>query len=325
MKNIIRWGILGTGWIAHKFAEGLKHVPNAKLIAIGSRNLSSAQSFATQYGAQVAYGSYRELAECPDIDVVYIATPHVYHYENTLLCLDNNKAVLCEKPFAMDSTEVAKMISKAKDKNLFLMEALWTRFLPSFLKALEIVQSGKIGEIIHVRSDFGIQAPYNLEGRLFNKKLGGGSLLDIGIYPVFLALTVLGKPDQISSTAVIGKSGIDESIAINFSYNNGAIASLYSTFMAHTATETQIFGTRGYIKLPKMWHMTNEIIFDTYDEGYQSIRYDYPAMGYEFEAREVTNCILEGKTESEIFSLQNSIMLMQILDEIRCQNKIEYN
>lgn len=325
MSKIIRWGILGTGGIAHKFAEGLKHVSNAELVAIGSRNYEQAQKFGQQYNAKQFYGSYEELAASKDVDVIYIATPHVYHCANTLLCLENNKAVLCEKPFAMDSEEVAQMISKAKEKGLFLMEALWTRFMPSFLKVQELLKNNAIGEIIQIKSDFSFHAPYDLSNRFFNKALGGGTLLDIGIYPVFLITTLFGKPDKIQSMAHIGKSGVDESIAVNFYYKNGTIASMHSTFLAHTATETEIYGTKGYIKLPRMWFFTNEVILGSYaDNSSQTFKFEYPSMGYEFEAQEVTNCLLQGKLESELFSLQDSIALMEILDEIRRQNNMSY-
>jgi dihydrodiol dehydrogenase / D-xylose 1-dehydrogenase (NADP) len=179
MGRTISWGILSTGRISEKFALDLQLVPNARLAAVGSRNRDRAFEFARKFNAQKAYGSYEELASDKDIDVIYIGTPHISHCENALLCLDKGKAVLCEKPFAMNEKEVLRMILKAREKNLFLMEAIWTRFIPAIKKALELIESGTIGDIVHIKADFGYKAHYDPAWRLFNRELGGGSLLDI--------------------------------------------------------------------------------------------------------------------------------------------------
>lgn len=300
MDRTIKWGILGTGKIAEKFAFDLQFVPNAKLGAIGSRDVSKAFEFARKYDTQKAYGSYEELAADKDIDVIYIATPHVCHYENTLLCLEKEKAVLCEKPFAMNEKEVSKMVSKSREKNIFLMEALWTRFLPAIKKAIELIELGVIGEIVHIKSDFGYKAEYDPGWRLFNQSLGGGSLLDIGIYPVFLILMLLGEPDDIVADAVIGKTGVDELVSAYFKYSNGKMATLYSTLIANTPVETEISGTKGYIRINRMWHMSRSIVLNLNNGSAETFKFNYKGNGYEYEAEEVTNCLLRGRLKKVI-------------------------
>jgi len=322
MKQNINWGIIGTGNIAKKFALALKHVPNARLYAVGSRNIDQANSFANQYQITKAFGSYAEVAEDNEVDVIYIATPHVYHFENTMMCLNNNKAVLCEKPFAMNGEEVKKMIDLAHEKKVFLMEALWTRFLPSIIKTRELIENDAIGQIVQFKSDFGFKANFNPDGRLFNKALGGGSLLDIGIYPVFISLFLLGMPQEIVSKAIIGSTNCDDSISMIFKYQNGTLANLASTFLATTAIETEIYGTKGRIKINNPWFMAKSISVLTNEGEKQDLNFDFICNGYEYEAMEVTNCLLEGKTESNIMTHDFSLKLIGLLDEIRRQNNI---
>jgi predicted dehydrogenase len=323
MSKTIRWGILGLGGIAEKFAIGLEHVPGAKLHAVGSRSIEKAKLFAERFKAQHYFGTYEELASDPEVDIIYIATPHVLHCENTLMCLDKGKAVLCEKPFAMNEKQVLQMIAKAEEKKLFLMEALWTRFLPTITKTLELINEGAIGEIVHIKSDFGMRAPYHPEKRLFNIELGGGSLLDIGIYPVFIALLLLGKPDEIAAKAAIGKTGVDENLSMIFKYNSGQIATLYSTLLASTPVETEIYGTKGTIKINRMWHIPTSLTLITEGEKKQ-IEFDYRSNGYDIEAEEATKCLLEGKTEHPYMTHKFSLQLIKLLDNIRETAGIKY-
>jgi predicted dehydrogenase len=324
MKKIINWGILGTGNIAEKFATGLQQVDNACLYAVGSRTTVNASAFAKKFNIAKFYGSYQELVADKDIDVVYIASPHVYHAEHTLLSLESGKAVLCEKPFAMNRQLVDKMIAKAKEKNLFLMEALWTRFMPTITEIENLISSDAIGEIIQIQSDFGFKAEYNPSKRLFNKKLGGGSLLDIGIYPVFISLLLLGVPDEIISTAVIGKTGVDESMAAIFKYNNGKLACLASTFMSETPTQTFICGTKGTILIHRMWHTPTYLTLYNNDGSSRDIHFNYNSNGYNYEAQEVTNCLLNGLKESPKLPLDFSRKLITLLDTLRKQWGLEY-
>ena len=193
MIRKIKWGFIGTGWIAQKLAKALESVDNSQLYAVGSRNKETANKFANDFNVIKSYGSYKELVEDSDIDIVYVATPHNLHCENTLMALENNKNVLCEKPFGINGREVRQMINKAKEKDLFLMEALWSRYLPDIIKTKEIIDSGELGEIKLITAYFTTKSNQGSEGRHFNKDLGGGSLLDIGIYNVFLSLLLLGK------------------------------------------------------------------------------------------------------------------------------------
>jgi predicted dehydrogenase len=324
MKKRINWGILASGKIAEKFASDLKLVENSRLVAVASRDLNKSRKFAKKYGALKAYGSYNELVSDADVDVVYIASPHSFHFEHTGLCLNNNKHVLCEKPMGMNNQEINLMANLAQSKNLFLMEALWTRFIPSFNKCKELIERNKIGKIQHIQADFGFKANSDPVGRLLNKKLGGGALLDIGIYPVFLALTLLGEPEDIAAMAIFGKTGVDLTNSIIFNYSSkSAMATLSSTFSANTAMEAIISGTEGRIKLLRPWHAPTSIEL-TRNEKTKKYLFDETGFGYQYEIKEVNSCLLKGKTQSEVFSINNSKQLHNVLDTIRKQIGLQY-
>ena len=325
MNEKIGWGIIGTGWIAGKMAEGLSVVKDSTLVAVGSRTQGKADEFARRHHAGTAYGSYEEVAADPRIDVVYIATPHPYHCANTLLCLKNGKAVLCEKPFAMNEKEVLRMISAAREHGVFLMEAFWTRFLPSIGRVLELVASGALGEVRHIQSDFGAITAFDPAHRAFNKELGGGSLLDIGIYPVFLALLLWGEPDRISSVPHIGPTGVDESLALIFKYDDGRIATLYSSFTVNSTVETHICGTRGRLKLSRWWHCPVPLELTTGEDRRETIEFNHVGNGYNYEAEEVGRCLRSGRKESDILPLDFSLRLIRLLDRIRTQMGLVYD
>ncbi|MEM6804465.1 MAG: Gfo/Idh/MocA family oxidoreductase [Bacteroidota bacterium] len=320
------WGILGAGKIAGKFATDLALLPNANLYAVGSRSFEKAKDFANQYQFEKAYGSYEELLDDPQLDVVYIATPNSEHFRHSLLALEKGVAVLCEKPLALNSKEVNLMIEKAKETNTFLMEALWTLFLPHMLKVQELIAERVIGEVQSVRSDFGFLAKFDPQHRLFNPALGGGALLDIGIYPLLLAQSILGVPDRISATAILGETKVDEDINIALTYGNKKIAHLQATLRSITPLDTHIYGTKGYIYLPNRWHKPVPYI-RVHDYGSsQDIRYEMPTdvLGYKFEARAVMECLDAGLTENPIASWQFSSDLMKTMDTIRKQVGVGY-
>lgn len=225
---MIRWAILGCGKIARKFAADLKFVSNAGLVAVAARDVASAQQFGAEFSVPRCYGSYEDLVQDREIDVVYIATPHSHHYEHTLLCLSHDKAVLCEKAFAINHRQASEMISIARTKKLFLMEAFWTRFLPHYQIVREYIDGNKLGNIQYLYAEFGFKPTPPVSPRLYDLQLGGGSLLDIGVYPVFLTLDVLGKPDHITSYMKKTPSGADEHCSIQFRYNHGAVANMVS-------------------------------------------------------------------------------------------------
>ncbi len=257
---------MGNNWSrknCKKFATSLKEVEDAELYAVASRSIEKAQIFAKENGATKAFGSYEEMLRDAEVDVVYVATPHVFHYEHTLLCLKNGKAVLCEKPFAINKQQVEEMISTAREKKIFLMEAMWTPFLPHIKYVMELLESGKYGRIKKLKADFGFNAPYNETGRLFLKSLGGGSLLDIGIYPVFLALHTLGKPEKVEAKAQLGKTEVDEVCDVKFSYSDGVRAELHSNIIKDTPTIAEFELESASIKINSRWHEPTTVVITT--------------------------------------------------------------
>jgi predicted dehydrogenase len=326
MKTI-RWGILGAGRIARKFASDLKLVENAELIAIGSRGKQSADEFNKEFPVKYCHYSYLDLVQNPEVDVIYIATPHNLHYENTLLCLEHNKAVLCEKPFAMNSNQTIKMIEKAREKKLFLMEALWTKFHPHYIKVQEMIGQGLLGEIKAVLVSFGFKPIVPVPARLFDPALGGGTVMDIGIYNVFIAMSVLGKPDYIDAVITPASTGVDEQCAILFRYKSGALAQLFSTFSSNLATEADICGTEGRIRLTSRFYepsSTIEFYADRVDSRQVIPVEKEPGFGYQYEARHVNDCLRKGLTESPIVSFADTLLLMETLDKIRKTAGIHY-
>ncbi len=324
MDNRIKWGIIGLGKIANKFAEDLKLSKNAILYGVASRNLDKARSFGERYGSIAYFDSYRELAEHPEIDVVYVATPHAFHFENTMMCLKNDKAVLCEKPMGMDVVEVRKMVEEAKSRNLFLMEGLWTRFIPATEKLMELLEEKTIGEVIAVRADFGFKGDGNLNSRVYDKELGGGSLLDIGIYPIYLSLLALGVPTNMKAMARMTETNVDSHCTMLFDYGNSAKAILESTIEADTPTEAYIYGNKGTIRLHSRFHHTRKMTL-TQEEEKKTIDIPYVGNGYFHEIEEVNKCLLEGETESMKLPLGSSLELMTLIDRVKKEIGLRYD
>jgi len=325
VKKTFNWGVIGCGNIAQLFATDVQTIPGANIYAVASRSLEKAQCFAQANGAAIALDSYKALLEIEKLDAVYIATPHVLHAENSIMCLNAKIPVLCEKPLAMDTRQVRQMIAAAKSNDTFLMEAMWTRFMPPLGKALEIINSGAIGELNSVKADFGFAANFDPEHRLFNPALGGGSLLDIGIYPVFLALLLLGKPEQIEASAVLGKTGVDNACGILLKFPEDKIAILHSTLMSNTRTEAFIYGSDGYIHIHSNWfQLTDVSVHLNATDEVQQFEFEKNSQGYSYEAEEVMRCIAEGKRESESMSHAFSLQLIETLDAIRHKAGINY-
>ncbi len=325
MIKTYNWAVLGCGKIARKFANDLKILPNARLYAASSRSLENAQTFASELGFEKAYGSYEEMVNDPAVDVVYIATPHSHHFEHALLCLNHHKAVLCEKAFAMNSGEVSQMIETARKNNTFLMEAFWTMFQPSFQKAMEIIRSGELGALKMVRSDFAFNADYNPEKRLYNVGLGGGSLLDIGIYPIFMSLMALGKPSEIKTLATFCTTGAEESIMMSFNYPDGQIASLVSSFACHSSTQTEFSFENGFIRLNRRFYTPTSITYWKSFEEETTINFEKGiGFGYELEAAHVMDCLDAGKIESDLLPLSISSDLMEVMDWVRKDAEIVF-
>lgn len=320
----IRWGILGTGAIAAAFATALRQVTDATLFAVGSRSQTSADDFAQTHDLIRAFASYAELAADPDVDVVYIASPHTAHFEHTMLCLGAGKHVLCEKPFALNSTQTEQMVALAKHNGLFLMEAMWMRFIPLIIELRRRVDAGEIGQVRMIQADFGFRAPRNPHSRLFNPELAGGALLDLGIYPLAFSALLLGAPTEITSLANIGTTGVDEQSAYVLKHEGGELSVLASALRTQTSMSAWVYGTDGRIHLPKQFWRAKEMVLYRNEMEPESIHLPYTGNGYQFEAQEVVDCLRAGKTESEIMPLRDSESLMGTMDTIRRQWGLTY-
>jgi predicted dehydrogenase len=327
----IRWGIISTGYIANQFVEGLSVVEDAEAVAVGSRTQASADSFADKWHIPHRYDSYEALANDPDVDVVYIGTPHPFHYENTLLCLNAGKHVLVEKPFAMNTRQTEEMIRLAQDKGLFLMEAMWTRYLPAMVQVRQWLAEGAIGDVELVRAAFSFMATFDPTSRFFDPNLGGGALLDAGIYPISFAYMVLGSPQTINSTACLGPTGTDDRSAYMFGYDNGKTALLSSGVRLSVPIEAEIIGTKGYIKIHQPWLNARVVtlaqaasdvggnVFNT-----QTVHVPTVGNGYNYEAIEVGKCLRAGKLESAVMPLDESLDIMITMDTMRKQWGLTY-
>ncbi|QGY42664.1 gfo/Idh/MocA family oxidoreductase [Maribellus comscasis] len=318
MNKKYNWAILGCGKIARKFSSDLKLLSNANLYATASRSLKKAQDFANEFGFEKAYGSYEEMLADPQIDAVYVATPHSFHHEHAILCLKNKKAVLCEKAFAINKKEAEEMVACAKENNTFLMEAFWTMFQPSFVKAMEVIRSGELGKLKLVRSDFAFNGEFNPDNRLYNVALGGGSLLDIGIYPVFAALTSLGKPELLKTLVDFSSTGSEETISMIFKYKDGEMANLTSSFASLSPTQTEYWFENGYMILNPRWFTPTNITVKKNGEDEQILHSGHEkGWGYQYEAAHVMECLDAGKIQSGRMSWQMSLDLMETLDRVR--------
>ncbi|HRK34968.1 MAG TPA: Gfo/Idh/MocA family oxidoreductase [Candidatus Hydrogenedentes bacterium] len=325
MSSAIRWGILGTGAIARKFVKGLASIPDAELSAVGSRARSTADSFAAEFGVLRAHASYEALASDPDVDVIYVSTPHQLHCANTLLCLEHGKAVLCEKPFAINAAEARQMVKKAGEKKLFLMEAMWTRFIPVMLQVKQWLKEGRIGEPRMVMADFGFRAEVKPDWRLFSKEYGGGSLLDVGIYPISFASMVLGgEPVAVTGSAHIGETGVDEQAGMVLTYSGGRLAVLASGIRTETQHDAYILGEEGSIRVHAPFWCATEATLKVKDQDPVVFSQAHQSNGYEYQAMEVMHCMRQGKVESAGMTWNESVILMETMDRLRAQWGLKY-
>ena len=322
MPKTIKWGIIGLGKIANKFATDLATIPNAELYAVASRSQKNAEDFAKKYSAAKAYNSYQSLAQDVEVDAVYIATPHSFHKSHTILCLQNKKAVLCEKPFAMNLEEVEEMIALAKESNVLLMEALWTYFLPHYQYVLDVFNNKKYGKLLQLEADFGFKPEYDLESRLIKKEVGGGSLLDIGIYPIFVALSTLGIPKSIDAKATFFETGADSECNMIFNYDNFQ-AFLKSTLIEDTKTEAIFTFEDAVVTINTMFHQPSTVtIFMNGKE--EIIDFGYKTIGYNFETEHFNQLLRANKKGSNIMTFDFSIALIKVLDKVRTKIGLEY-
>lgn len=323
MKQV-RWGILGTGMIARAFAADLALVPGAELVAVGSRSMETAVAFAQEFQVARAHASYEALAQDDAVDIIYIATPHNLHMENSLLCLEHGKAILCEKPFAMNRAQSEQVFAKAREKNLFVMEAMWMVFFPVMAKVRELIATGAIGEVRMVAADFGFRVDWNPSGRLLNPELGGGALLDVGIYPLSLAQMVLGTPSRIVSIAYLGETDVDEQAGIVLGYEKGQLAMLYTAVRTKTPTEAIIMGTDGQIKIPAPWFMPTHFTLCRHNQPDELFEMPHPGYGYQFEILAVHEALAAGQIECPQMPWATTLTMQQTMDTIRGQWGLRY-
>ena len=325
MNKTYRWGILGPGKIAEKFASALRYTERAEVFAVASRDMNRANEFAGRHGASHVYDDYQKLAADPEVDIIYVATPHAFHCEHTLLCLEHGKAVLCEKPLALNTRQVMEMVSKAQQRNIFFMEGMWSRCMPYAKKIMELVAADVIGPVQYVRADFGFNTPFDPGGRLFNPDLGGGSLLDVGIYPLYLVTMLLGEPARIQSAGRLASTGADEYCNVLFQYAGGQTANIFSSIAMQTSLTAEIIGTKGRIQIPAPWYKTDRFtVIMGFNESQQEYSFPHEHNGFEHEIREVTACLDQELTECPIMPHSFSILLSQIMDTVKKQNGIVY-
>ncbi|MEJ7737750.1 MAG: Gfo/Idh/MocA family oxidoreductase [Chitinophagaceae bacterium] len=324
MKNTYRWGILGAGKIAEKFASALNYTDGASVSAIASRDEGRGKAFAERHGASRVYTDYHKLALDPEIDIVYIALPHAFHCEQALHCLQHKKPVLCEKPMALNLEQVNRLADAAHRNQTFLMEGMWSRFMPSICKMLDWIKEDIIGQVLYVRADFGFEAPLEPQGRLFNLELGGGSLLDVGIYTVFLTTLVLGEPVRVQSMARLGATGADEYCSMQFQYAGGEVASLFSSITIRTPLTAEISGSKGRILLQCPFYKATSISLELFNGERNELHFPHEHNGFEYQIREVMACLDRGYMECPLMPLDFSLRMARTIEEVKGQCGIVY-
>jgi predicted dehydrogenase len=322
--NKLRWGIMATGGIANKFAQALTDLEDAEILSVASRTQENADAFGNRWNIPRRYASYESLAADPDVEVIYIATPHSHHYENMLLCLGAGKHVLCEKPLTLTAWEASKCINLARQNGVFLMEAMWMRFFPLMTRVRQWVNEGKIGQVHMVQADLYERFDFDPSHRLYDPALGGGALLDLGIYPISFATMLLGIPDHVTSHAHLAPTGVDELDTMIFAYNNGIPALLSTSMKVNKPNEAFIAGTKGYIKVHEVFLLADRLTLHINGEEPQEMSFPFRSNGMIHEAEHVHECLRTGKLESSIMPLDESLQLMQLMDSLRCEWGVEY-
>ena len=325
MAEPIRWGILGTGKIARALATALQDVPDAVLAGVASRSRDKAEAFASEFGAAAAYGAYEDLVAAADIDLVYVATPHPQHAANALLALNAGKGVLCEKPFTMNRREAEHVVALARTRQLFLMEAMWTRFMPALAEVKRLIALGKIGSVHQVVADFGFTATFGPEHRVYNPELGGGALLDLGIYPLSIAASLLGAVVDVKAQAEMGPTGVDVQTGFTLRHEGGGMSVCSCSFQARTPGELTVSGARGHIRMNTMFHRAQSITVSLDDGNTRTIDTPFLGNGYVHEVIEAQRCFRAGLIESPDMMHAETLHLMGVMDEVRRQIGLVYD
>jgi predicted dehydrogenase len=310
----IRWGIVGPGRIAESVIGDFRHVPAALPVAVGSRSIERARAFADKHRLERAYGSYDELINDDDVDALYIATPHPQHLHPALAAIKAGKAVLIEKTFTATVAGAEEIIQAARDQEVFVMEAMWTRFQPAIVAARELIADGVIGEVRQVYADLGVDTPYDPKDRLFNPDLGGGAMLDLGVYVVSFAQHFLGNPDRMEVSGSRAPTGVDAEAGLLLGYEDGRAAALLISLRNPTPGMARIHGTEGWIEVPPRFHHPNQIVLQRTGAEPEVISRPPSGTGYSHELIEVTECLLDGRTESEVMPLDDTLAVQRILN-----------
>ncbi|MBB6637290.1 Gfo/Idh/MocA family protein [Cohnella thailandensis] len=323
-KRIVKWGIMGPGGISGNFASELKHAPGAELVAVAGRSKEKAEAFASKYGVPRSYGSCEELAADPDVEIVYIGTLHPIHKENAITLLRGGKSILCEKPFTMTEEEAKEIVQEARDRGLFVMEAMWTRYLPVIRQVRQWLKDGAIGEVQLLKAEFGFDVGWDPEGRLLNKAKGGGTLLDAGIYPISFASMVFGgRPRRIQSNVYIGETGVDERFSLLFEYDKGRTASLHGAVRLSMNNDAWIYGTKGKIHVDNFLASKKATLYANGQDPVE-VTDERGFVGHAFQAIEAMDCLREGRKESAAMPADETVEIMATLDEIRAQWNLTY-
>jgi predicted dehydrogenase len=320
----IRWGVLGPGSIARKFAADLRLAEGAKLVAVGSRDRDRAAGFAAEFGAPHAHASYQALVADPRVDAVYIGTPHAFHAEHALLCLRHGKHVLCEKSLALDAGQAGRMVRAAAEHDLLLMEAMWTRFLPAIVQLREILAAGVIGEPRLFLADFGFRTVFDPASRLFDPAQGGGTLLDLGVYPISFASMLFGEPTAVGGLASLGQTGVDEEATITLRHAGGALASAVISFRVDTPREAVVMGTAGRVRLHQPWWGAARLTVERGDGTAETLDLPVRGHGYVHEAEAFMALLREGRRDSPVMPLQESLAIMRTMDTLRAAWGVAY-
>lgn len=317
MKKNYNWGILATGNIAHHFANGMHYATAGKLQAVASREMVRAKAFATEFNIPNAHGSYEDLYYDSDVDIIYVATPHNMHYENVKGALNAGKHVLCEKAFTLYAQQAQELIEIARKKNVFLMEAMWNRFQPVTGKVREIINSGMLGEIMHINADLAFRFGFDAEHRVYNPKLGGGSLLDLGVYPISYVSMLWGAPQKISAIVHKASTGVDEQVTAILQYPDGKNAQVLCSTRFRSPARVDIIGTKGRLKVHGMMIRSSKLSLEIEDQDSQTIACPYEGNAYQYQAIAVMDMLDKGLLEHPLMPLSETLSIMQTMDKIR--------
>ncbi|MGW4031414.1 Gfo/Idh/MocA family protein [Streptomyces sp. NPDC004838] len=328
MSGTVRWGVVATGGIAGRFASDLLRMredgEKVEVVAVASRSAASARAFADRFGIPRSYGDWASLAADGEVDVVYVATPHSAHRAVAALCLEAGKAVLCEKAFTLNAAEAVELVALARRRKVFLMEAMWTYCNPVVRRLAEMVGDGAIGDVRVIHADFGLQGPFGAGHRLRDPALGGGALLDLGVYPVSFAQLLLGEPDRVQAHARLSPEGVDLTTGVLLGWDSGATALLSCSVEAATPVTASVTGTTGRIEIPHGFFYPERFVL--HREGREPEEYAVGGDRHSLrhEAAEVVRCLRAGETESPLVPLDGSLAVMRTLDAVRDRIGVRY-